>query len=191
MELKLEHVLLLLLFVFLFKMIMDKCGCRGNNPIEGYANMNECYIDWSKGNIPLNNSAVCPEGTHALSSDWAEMEDTQPPLIFLNDRGEVRYGWFKDSDLNLLDASKQINCATGLVEECATNLNGRPGPAEPGDTCIAALVGRCSAHKDDVFACAQCAGDHFPDLESNGCSNQMIAQWCADTPAGRGEGGGN
>ena len=127
MELKLEHVLLFLLFVFLFKMIMDKCGCRGNNPIEGYANMNECYIDWSKGNIHPNNSA-CPEGTHALSSDWAEMEDTQPPLIFLNDRGEVRYGWFYDSDLKLIDdASTQINCATGLVEECATNLDDTPG----------------------------------------------------------------
>jgi len=118
------------------------------------------------------------------------VEATQPPLIFLSDRGEVRYGWFYDSDHNLLDASTQINCATGLVEECATNLNGRPGPALPGDKCIATLVGRCSAHKNDVFACAQCARDHLPDLESNGCNNDMIAQWCA-TPAGRGEGGGN
>jgi hypothetical protein len=29
MEIKLEHVLLFLLFVFLLKMIMDKCGCKG------------------------------------------------------------------------------------------------------------------------------------------------------------------
>jgi hypothetical protein len=29
MELKLEHVLLFLLFVFLLKMIMNKCGCKG------------------------------------------------------------------------------------------------------------------------------------------------------------------
>ena len=55
MEIKLEHVLLFLLFVLLLKMIMDKCGCKGL--VEGLG-VGQCEVSDS-GVCKLSNTDCC------------------------------------------------------------------------------------------------------------------------------------
>jgi hypothetical protein len=45
--------------------------------------------------------------------------------------------------------------------------------------CATALVGDCGAARHDVFACAQCAGEHQQQLQAAGCTNSLISSWCA------------
>ena len=51
-----------------------------------------------------------------------------------------------------------------------------------GDSCVAALAKACGTKRSDVFACAECAGDHQQALKTAGCGNDAIAAWCAGMP---------
>lgn len=56
-----------------------------------------------------------------------------------------------------------------------------------GSGCTAALASACGAKRSDVFACAQCAGDHQQQLQAAGCTNERISSWCADVSADIGD----
>lgn len=132
MEFKLEHVFVVVAICFLFKMIMDKCGCRGKNPIEGYADMNECYIDWGHGNIDTPEGNGCPSGTQsAVTQDVAYMVDNSTPNgghiyhpITYERWGETNYGWFWNDEIRQpYDALTQLSCHHNLGELCKSLID--------------------------------------------------------------------
>ena len=45
--------------------------------------------------------------------------------------------------------------------------------------CISSLSEKCGSDKNDVFACAECAGRSATILHHAGCDNDFIATWCA------------
>ena len=86
MEIKLEHVLLLLLFVLFLKMIMDKCGC--NRVVEGIRKHNQAP---PPAQAPPANSTPeirfcrkfnnCPSGTSKIIQNTYYSDDDLPLII--------------------------------------------------------------------------------------------------------------
>jgi hypothetical protein len=117
MEIKLEHVLLLLLFVFLFKMIMDKCGCKGL--VEGL----------NKPTFPIEN-AITKEISDSCLDDFIKLRDDcwvneggdkdNPPPDFLcwyNSMDNKYYG-HNSNDVSICENAKCKDRINAYVNKC-------------------------------------------------------------------------
>ena len=70
-------------------------------------------------------------------------------------------------------------CSEEFIASCKLNPERCPRRCAATTSCVDALNSACGGSKRDVFACAQCSGQHQHDLEAAGCTNDMIAQFCS------------
>ena len=88
------------------------------------------------------------------------------------------------SNWGVKDSSGLMVClqkpgADTVADDCLTNADLWVSAPLVASACAAAMQAACGADRDDVFACAQCSGDHQRELQSAGCDNDAIAKWCA------------
>jgi hypothetical protein len=125
-------------------MIMDKCGCRGNNPIEGYANMNECLRGWAKsdGLVDMSDTRCSANGSRNIQPEY-DVEGTMfTDAKLLRDTGSGRINkaysfqdsdntnkwvWFRDyrgqHEYEPLDNDWQSSCYKNLQDKCQTMID--------------------------------------------------------------------